>query len=83
MGRKQARLDRWHLIRLARTRPLRRAERRNLRWKLGRDLGVEWRSFGNVRRRDGSYAPAADALNHLIFTNAKQQGHLAQQRAMP
>jgi len=48
-------------------------ERRQLRKRLGRKYGLEWRSFGNVRG-----GIAHDALNGLIVRRARELGHVAQ-----
>lgn len=75
MGRKQLRLDLHHLARQAAVRRLRRMERRQLRKRLGRKYGLEWRSFGNVKG-----GLAFDAMNDLIVRQAKTLGHVAQHR---
>lgn len=65
MGRASRRLDPSHLASLGR--PLRRSERRQLRKRLGKAAGVEWRLPGRT----------PDDLNREIVKRARAKGHLS------
>ena len=75
MGRQAARLDPHRLARWPR--PLRRAERRQFRKRLGRLWGLEWRSLGRLAKRGGRYVLPDDPLTRLIVGRGRELGHVA------